>query len=58
MKEETIGLIIITLEIIFFALQMAFLINGEHAKSFLMCSIILILSAIMSGITAKRRGRR
>ena len=58
MKEEIIGLIIITLEIIFFVLQLVFLINGEPAKSLLMCSLVLILSGIMSRITTKRMDRR
>lgn len=58
MKEEITGLVIITLEIIFFVLQLIFLISGEPTKSLLMCSIILILSGIMSVITTKRMGRR
>ena len=55
MKEEIIGLIIITLEIIFFVLQLVFLINGEPAKSLLMCSLILLLSGILSNTRTDRR---
>lgn len=55
MKEEIIGLIIITLEIIFFVLQLVFLINGELAKSLLMCSLILLLSGILPTTRTDRR---
>lgn len=55
MKEEIIGLIIITLEIIFFVLQLVFLINREPAKSLLMCSLILLLSGILSTTRMDRR---
>lgn len=48
MKEKIIGLVIITLEIIFFVLQLVFMVNGEPVKSLLMCSLILLLSGILS----------
>ncbi len=55
MKEEIIGLIIITLEIIFFVLQLIFIISGEPVKSLLMCSLVLLLSGILSITRMDRR---